>query len=116
MVAKKPLRNGSNGRRADGRFAIGNPGGPGNPYAKQVARVRSLIVDAVSEDDLRAVISMLVERAKGGDVLAARELLNRLVGRPAAAIDPEQRALEERRLKLRDRHFQASEQRLWCRF
>ncbi len=112
----RPSPNGRNGARdGRGRFAKGNPGGPGNPFARRVARIKSLIVDAVSDDDLRAVVAMLVERAKGGDVAAAREILNRLVGRPAAATDPEQRELEERRLELRDRQVEATEGRLLLR-
>ena len=80
-----------------------------------MARIKSLILDAVSEEDLRAMIAALVEQAKGGDVVAARELFDRLVGRPAAATDPEQRALEERRLELRDRQVEVNEDRLWLR-
>ena len=115
-MSVRPSPNGRNGARdGRGRFAKGNPGGPGNPFARRVARIKSLIVDAVSDDDLRAVVAMLVERAKGGDVAAAREILNRLVGRPAAATDPEQRELEERRLELRDRQVEATEGRLLLR-
>ncbi len=113
-MSTAPSPNGGNGvRDTQGRFAKGNPGGPGNPYAKQVARVRSLIVEAVSEEDLRAVIAALVEKAKGGDIVAARELFDRLVGRPATAIAPEQQELEERRLSLQDREVEVKEDRAW---
>jgi hypothetical protein len=37
---------------------------------------------AVSPDDLRDVIIALLTAAKGGDVAAARELLQRLLGPP----------------------------------
>ena len=47
--------------------------------------------------------------------MAARELFDRLVGRPAAATDPEQRAREERRLELRDRQGEVNEDRLCLR-
>ncbi len=110
----KPLPNGGNGARdANGRFAKGNPGGPGNPYAKQVARIRSLIANAVSEEDLQAVIDALVAKARGGDVTAARELFDRIAGKPAAAIDPERRELEQRRLSLRDRQVEVLEDKAW---
>ena len=113
-MANAPLPNGGNGTRdTKGRFAKGNPGGPGNPYAKQVARIRSLITDAVSEEDLRAVIGALVAKARGGDVSAARVLFDRIAGKPAAAIDPEWRELEERRLSLRDRQVEVLEDRAW---
>ncbi|MEZ6319219.1 MAG: hypothetical protein R3B49_10790 [Phycisphaerales bacterium] len=42
----------------------------------------------MSEDDLRAIVRALVARAKGGDMLAARELLNRVLGRPAMDAPP----------------------------
>jgi hypothetical protein len=35
-----PSINGDNGRTARGRFANGNRGGPGNPFARQMARMR----------------------------------------------------------------------------
>ena len=37
---KEPLANGDNGRDKQGRFAVGNKGGPGNPYARRVAQMR----------------------------------------------------------------------------
>lgn len=77
-----PSQNGSNGRTSGGRFAKGNAGGPGNPFAKRAGALRSALYDAVSEDDLRAVIEKMVEAAKDGDMPAARELLNRLLGKP----------------------------------
>ena len=74
----KPSRN---GRTAKGRFAQGNPGGPGNPYARRVAAFRAVLLDAVTEADLKAVARSLVARAKAGEVPAIRELLDRLIGK-----------------------------------
>ena len=71
-----------NGRTDEGRFANGNPGGPGNPYARRVAALRTALMDAVTDDDIRAVAKALVKRAKAGEVPAIRELLDRLVGKP----------------------------------
>ena len=70
-----------NGRTARGRFAPGNPGGPGNPYAKRVADLRAALLESVTEADIRAVARALVKRAKAGEVPAIRELLDRLVGK-----------------------------------
>lgn len=70
-----------NGRTSRGRFAVGNPGGPGNPYARRVAALREALLASVTEADIRAVAQALVARAKQGDVPAVRELLDRLVGR-----------------------------------
>jgi hypothetical protein len=40
------------------------------------------MLDAVSDDDVRAVTAKLVEKAKSGDLGAIRELLDRVVGKP----------------------------------
>lgn len=86
---KLPSSNGGNGRDSRGRFAAGNPGGPGNPFARRTARLRSLMLESVSELDLRAIIVKLVEKAKGGDLGAAREVLTRLFGKPDVTVDPD---------------------------
>ncbi len=113
MVAEQPSTNGGNGaRNTKGQFAKGNPGGPGNPHAKQVAKLRSLIVETVTEKDLRAVVAALVERAKDGDVVAIRELLNRLTGKPATSLDPEHLELEQRRVKVAEDRVELEEERL----
>ncbi len=93
-----PSPNGANGRDASGRFAKGWKGGPGNPYVRHVAKIRSVLMSAVSDDDLVQMVRALVEKAKAGDVMAAREVLDRLLGkaRVAVAVEPEpQRTLEE---------------------
>ena len=69
-------------RDGRGRFAPGWKGGPGNPYAAQVARLRAEMLNAVTPDDMRAIVSRLVELAKGGDVRAIKEVLDRTLGRP----------------------------------
>jgi hypothetical protein len=69
-----------------GRFAPGNRAGRGNPHAARVSALRSALLDAVTPDDLRAVVAALVDRAKGGDVAAARELLDRAIGKPPAVL------------------------------
>jgi len=108
----QPSPNGSNGRGTNGRFAKGNPGGPGNPRAKQVALVRSMLLDAVTEDDIRAIVQTLVQKAKDGDVAAARELLNRVFGKPLSPMDPERLALEKASLALRKRLVEVAEDRV----
>jgi hypothetical protein len=77
-----PSPNAGNGRGAGGRFAKGNGGGPGNPHARRVAELRSAMLNAVTPQDVRDVMAALLAAAKGGDVAAARELLQRLLGPP----------------------------------
>ncbi|MFC2081923.1 hypothetical protein ACFLSF_02290 [Candidatus Bipolaricaulota bacterium] len=80
-----PKPNGSNGRDERGRFTKGNPGGPGNPYAAQVGRLRSSLLSAITEDDIRAIVAKLVDQARDGDIAAARVLFTRVFGRPLEA-------------------------------
>ncbi len=77
-----PSPNGLNGdRRPDGTFAKGNAGGRGNPYALKIARFRTAIIEAITEDDIKEIIAELVAQAKAGSLPAIKELLDRLVGR-----------------------------------
>lgn len=78
-----PSTNGPNGRDGRGRFAKGNSGGPGNPHARRVQPLRGALLQAVSADDVRAIVLKLVERAKAGDLDATRELLDRVLGKSA---------------------------------
>ncbi|MEE8154349.1 MAG: hypothetical protein V3T53_05255, partial [Phycisphaerales bacterium] len=68
----KPTRNGPKGRDERGRFAPGNVGGPGNPHAKQTGKLRSAMLQAVTEKDMCDVVMKLVELAKSGNVPAAK--------------------------------------------
>ena len=67
-----PSPDGANGRDAGGRFTRGNPGGPGNPFARRIAELRRAAIATVTEDDIQAVITALIAKAKQGDVAAAR--------------------------------------------
>ena len=63
------------------------------------ARLRALILESVSEEDLRAIIGAMVQRAKDGDMVAAREVLTRLVDKPPEAPDPDRLDVEEKKLE-----------------
>ena len=78
--AGAPSPNGANRRDAKGRFSAGNTGGPGNPYARQVGKLRSALLGAVSEADMQAIVARLVKLAKGGSVQAAKEVIDRCLG------------------------------------
>ncbi len=84
-MSSTPTPNAANGRDEHGRFAPGNPGGPGNPHAKKVGKLRSAMLNAVTEAELTSVIKKLVELAKSGNVPAAKEVLDRCLGRPVEA-------------------------------
>jgi hypothetical protein len=74
-----------NGRDRCGRFAPGNPGGPGNPAGGKAEQLRHALLNAVSETDIRDIVAALVASAKVGEIAAAREVLNRVMGRPTDA-------------------------------
>src|SRR5947199_9441082 len=83
------------GRDGRGRFRKGNKGGPGNPFNRQVARMRQVLLESVSEDDLRAIVAEVVDQAKDGDLGAAKLVLAYVVGRPVPAVDPDRLDIEE---------------------
>jgi hypothetical protein len=83
------------GRNRRGRFIKGNQGGPGNPFAAQVARVRQEVFAAVSPDIVREIMAALIVRALTGDLNAAKLVLAYAVGVPDAAPDPDEVDLEE---------------------
>ncbi len=85
-------------RDGRGRFTKGNRAAVGNPFARRMAKLRSVVLDAVSEDDLRAIAQKLVMQAKDGDAAAAKLLLLYAIGKPAKAVDPDRLDLEEWRL------------------
>jgi hypothetical protein len=85
-------RNGTataDGRESNGRFAAGNRGGPGNPFARQTAAARKAIADAVTAEQLAAIAAVMVKKALEGDVAAAKLVFAYAAGRPGAAPDPD---------------------------
>ena len=89
MLSGSPSPNGANGRAnghlPNGQFAPGNPGGRGNPHSAAVARLRSALLRAITEGDIEAIVKALIKKAKEGDVAAAKELLDRTLGKPVEA-------------------------------
>ena len=83
------------GRDERGRFAQGNSGGAGNPFARRVAQMRQALLQAVSDEDLQELVQALLLRAKSGDVAAARLVLSYTVGKPAATQEPDRMDVQE---------------------
>ncbi len=71
----------TNGRKRNGTFDAGNSLGRGNPYAAQVARLRSVMLKSVTEKSMRAIINKLVSLAEAGD-LGAIKILISYIGKP----------------------------------
>lgn len=75
----------NSGRDEHGRFAKGNPGGPGNPYARRQAEYQAAIQDVVSPQRFRGVLTVLLKAVlERGDIQAARLLMDRVLGKPRA--------------------------------
>ena len=89
------------GRDARGRFAKGNLGGPGNPFARKVAALRSALIATVTEEDMRFIAEQLIVTARLGDLAAIKLLFQYVLGKPAAAVDPDTLDLQELELYRR---------------
>jgi hypothetical protein len=95
-ATKDPSKDPSD-RETNGRFAKGNPGGPGNPHARRVAATRRVFFD-VAEPLLPVIVRQICEQALRGDRVSQRLVIEYLLGRPAAASDPDRVDVEERQL------------------
>src|ERR1700733_14604051 len=83
-----PMGAGSE-RDEKGRFTEWNKGGPGNPFARQTAGLRKALCNAVTEEDIAEIARGLIQRAKEGDLAAAKMLLSYTIGKPEAATNPD---------------------------
>jgi hypothetical protein len=71
----------SDGRDKAGRFAKGNKGGPGNPFFNRQKAYRTAILEAVTPEEVVAVMHTLIAKAQEGDVAAIKEVFDRTVGK-----------------------------------
>jgi hypothetical protein len=95
-----PEESKQEGRDEGGKFAKGNRGGPGNPFTRRVAQLRTLLLSLVTDELLSEVVAKIAEMAKGGDLAAARLLLQYSLGQPQKALDPDDAEADEvRRMK-----------------
>jgi hypothetical protein len=106
-----PKPNGENGRDGKGRFAPGNRGGPGNPNARAVGKLRSEFLSAVSAGDVRRAAQTILAVMDNPDgrakdrLFAARELLLHVLGQPIAVDVLERLEILEKRLEESEFHY-----------
>jgi hypothetical protein len=93
-TATAPPHENTTGRDHDGRFTKGNPGGPGNPFASQVARFKKVLLETLTDEDMQAITRKLIELAKDGDLHAIKLLLAYTLGKPGQAFLSEMMAVE----------------------
>lgn len=77
------------GRTASGRFTVGNAGGPGNPFARRIASLRSTMLAAITTEDIEAIVKSLIATAKTGEISAIKLLLSYAIGQPDKQVDPD---------------------------
>ena len=84
-----PSANGSHsGRdRVTGYFQKGNNFSQGNSLARRTRELRQATLDAVTVEQVKAVITKLAELAGNGDVPAARVFLDHVIGKPTQALE-----------------------------
>lgn len=75
------------GRNQFGHFAAGNKVAVGNPQNKRMAELRKAAREAVSVDDLQAIMRKATAEAIGGDWIAARFVYEYTVGKPIQGIE-----------------------------
>lgn len=89
MDASAPTGTDPSGR-VNGRFGPGNKCGKGNPLARRTNRLRAAIVRAEKAEDVAAVIAAMRSKAMGGDAVAAKVYLDRVLG-PVTPIEVQTR-------------------------
>jgi len=88
FAMEKPLANRTNGKSVEswrdekGRFVKGNPGGPGNPYSKQIAEFRRAIYRALTPEDIEAFVKRMYDLALQGNVVAIQFICRYCLGEP----------------------------------
>ena len=82
-------KSGSPGRKANGQFARGNPGGPGNPHARFSAHMLTIARQTMTPEKMAAVFESIYIKALTGDMSAAKLLLHYTIGKPGDAPHPD---------------------------
>src|SRR5262249_18398897 len=85
-------------RDAKGRFTKGNPGGPGNPFTRHVAKLRAALAQRVTEADIQQIARGLLVSARLGHLPSIRILLSYALGKPSCAVNPDTLDIDEWRL------------------
>src|SRR5439155_25512773 len=86
---------GDTGRDPKGRFAAGNAGGPGNPFARQTAQLRAALVQRVTSEDMGVIADELIFKARNGNLAAIKLLFQYVIGKPTVAVNPDTLDVQE---------------------
>src|SRR6478752_5234443 len=75
------MKKQSHDHDAQGRFAAGNKGGPGNPFAAQVSLLRKAILECLTPENVQQIVYTLMTMALRGNLQAAKFLLTFAIGK-----------------------------------
>jgi len=96
-----PANPGDPWRDERGRYLPGNPGGPGNPMAREMARMRLLLARRVNDELFDLIVQKLVLLCLKGNLGAIKLLMQYRAGGPDRSVSVDELALDEMRLGLR---------------
>lgn len=82
-----PSLSEDDGRQDNGRFGKGNRVSKGNPHSKRVNQIRSTFLNVVTPKQYRRAVLACLKKAIGGDVVAFKELNDRLLGKSKQPIE-----------------------------
>ena len=85
----------TNGKNGTGQFTTGNRHGKGNPLFGKVATLRSAVLESITPATVKGLIKAFIERAKAGDIAAAKLILPYLIGQTATAKELEAEMVSE---------------------
>jgi hypothetical protein len=85
-------------RQSNGRFAPGNRGGPGNPFARKTAALRAKLINLMTEQDVEDIYHVLLLNAKSGHLPAIKFLFSYVLGKPQPAVNPDALDVQEMQL------------------
>jgi hypothetical protein len=91
-----PLTPAGDGRGSNGRFQPGNKIGKGNPLNARAQQIRAAILDGATDEDIAAIVKVIIDGAKAGDLQFIREWLDRTIGKPVSGdVEARLTALEQ---------------------
>ncbi len=75
------------GRNANGQFGKHNKFAAGNPRNATSQQLRAILIKACTKEDMEEIARVLISEAKRGNLVAIRELLDRVLGKPQASVE-----------------------------
>ena len=81
-IRERETASANPGQAANGRFQLGNPGGPGNPLGGRIAAARRVLMDRITDEELTAIWDRVITMAKDGHWQSIKLVLSYVIGKP----------------------------------